>query len=200
MNAKVCIITGTPGTGKTSLTKIINGKIKTFCIFLNELITAEKHTLNYDNARETWVVNEKTLIPRLKEIIKRQKKGKNNKLIIIEGHLSDLVPNKLIDYKIVLRCHPDILIKRLEKKKFKESKIKENVQAEILGECVSFLLGKNIKKPILEIDTTNENFEEIAEDIVTIIKDDKDFKKYALGKIDWLEELFLNDRINEFFG
>lgn len=199
MKAKVCIISGTPGTGKTFLTKIISQKINTFCVFLNELIINEKHTLNYDNARETWVVNEKTLIPRLKEIIKREKRSKNYELIIIEGHLSDLVPNKLIDYGIVLRCHPDVLKRRLEKRDYKEGKIKENVQAEILGDCVSFLLEKKRIKSILEIDTTNENFEEIAKDVVSIIKNDKSFKKYALGKIDWLEELFSNNHLGEFF-
>lgn len=199
MKAKVCIISGTPGTGKTFLTKLISQKINIFCVFLNELIINEKHTLNYDNARETWVVNEKTLIPRLKEIIKLENRSKNYELIIIEGHLSDLVPNKLIDYGIVLRCHPDVLKRRLEKRNYKEGKIKENVQAEILSDCVSFLLKKKIKKPIIEFDTTNENFEEIAEDIISIIRNDKGFKKYALGKIDWLEALFSKDRLNEFF-
>lgn len=199
MKAKVCIISGTPGTGKTFLTKLISRKINTFCVFLNELIINERHTLNYDNARETWVVNEKTLIPRLKEIIKLEKRSKNYELIIIEGHLSDLVPSKLIDYGIVLRCHPNVLNSRLEKRNYKEGKIKENVQAEILGDCVSFLLEKKIIKTIMEIDTTNENFEEIAEDMVSIIKNDKGFEKYALGKVDWLEELFTNNHLDEFF-
>lgn len=199
MKAKVCIITGTPGTGKTHLTKIISDLLNAHPIFLSELITNENHQLGFDEKRETWVVNIKSLTPRLKEIIKNLKKKEDIDLIIIEGHFSDIVPSKFIDYIIVLRCHPDELSKRLRERGYKKSKIKENVQAEILGDCISHLLEKKLKGPIIEIETSEGDFDNIAESLVSIMRNDEGFERYALGNVDWLEELFKNDRLKEFF-
>jgi adenylate kinase len=199
LKVKVCIITGTPGTGKTLLAKKLGKKLNSRIIFLNELIREENHILGYDEDRDTSIANFKTLIPRLKELIKNYKKEKNIDLIIIEGHYSDVVPKKLIDYAIALRCHPDELNRRLKERDYREQKIKENIQAEILSECTTYLIDKEIKSPILEIDTSTGNFNEIVDNLHKIFVNGCGFEIYELGKVDWLDEIYEKNRLKEFF-
>jgi len=195
---KIIIISGTPGCGKTSvankLAKLINAKI----ISLNELAVSDDFSFEYDQERKTYIVDFKIFLPYILQKIKIIKMN-NSRFIIIESHFSDIIPNKLIDYVFILRCDPDELGKRLKKKNFDLNKIAENVQSEILGNCVNYLVQKKLKKPIFEIDTTNRNVESVAKTINDIIFAKINVENYYLGKIDWLEKLFQEDRLVEFF-
>ncbi|GAH26200.1 unnamed protein product, partial [marine sediment metagenome] len=63
------------------------------------------------------------------------------------------------------------------------------------GNCVNYFIQKKTKKPLFEIDTTNLSIESVANTIEEIL----DGKKYYIGKIDWLEKLYQEDRLKEFF-
>ncbi|MFX0141916.1 MAG: hypothetical protein ACFFDN_50230 [Candidatus Hodarchaeota archaeon] len=99
----------------------------------------------------------------------------------------------------MLRCDPDELGKRLEKKNYDSKKIAENIQAEILGNCVSYFVQKQMKVPLFEIDTTNLKIISIAKIIIDIVVENKDGNEYFIGNIDWLEKLFQENRLEEFF-
>ncbi len=195
---KIIIISGTPGCGKTSvaneLLKLIDAKI----ITLNELAVSDDFSFEYDNERKTYIVDFKVFLP---YILKKIKKIKKNEppFLIIESHFSDIIPKKYIDFAFILRCDPDELSKRLKKKNYDVKKITENVQSEIMGNCVNFLIEKMLKKPIYEIDTTNLDIKSVAKTINDIIFAKIDVERYYLGKVDWLEKLFQEDRLAEFF-
>ncbi len=195
---KIIIISGTPGCGKTSvaneLSKLNNAKI----ISLNELAISKDFSFEYDNERKTYIVDFKIFLPYIMKKIKKIRK-ENPQFLIIESHFSDIIPNKHIDYVFILRCDPDELANRLKGKKFNLKKITENVQTEILGNCVNYFIQKKIKRPLFEIDTTNLSIESVAKTIEDIIDGKKDVKKYNVGKIDWLEKLYQEDRLKEFF-
>ncbi|MFX1280638.1 MAG: adenylate kinase family protein [Promethearchaeota archaeon] len=195
---KTIIISGTPGCGKTSvaheLSNLILGKI----ISLNELAISENFSFDYDEDRKTVIVDFKIFLPNVLKKIKNLKK-KNPHHIIIESHFSDVIPNKYIDYAFILRCNPDELINRLKKKNYNSKKIKENIQAEILGNCTNYFIEKNTKKPLFEIDTSNLSIEAVAKIIEEIINGKQEGKEYSIGKIDWLEKLYQEDRLKEFF-
>ncbi len=195
---KIIIISGTPGCGKTSVTKVLSKLIDAKIIFLNELAVSEDFSFEYDKERKTYIVDFKIFLPYIINKIKVIKID-DPKFLIIESHFSDIIPKKYMDYVFILRCDPDELTKRLKEKNFDINKITENVQAEILGNCVNYLVQKKIKKPIYEINTTNLNIESVAKTINNIIFGKKDVEKYYLGKIDWLEKLFQEDRLVEFF-
>jgi adenylate kinase len=120
--------------------------------------------------------------------------------LLIESHFSDILPNRLIHYAIVLRCDPDELFKRLEKRGYKKEKIIENVQSEILGSCGNYFLNKRLKKPVLEVNTTGKSVENIAKIVVDLITERIDFNYYKIGKIDWLEKLNFENRLKEYFN
>jgi adenylate kinase len=195
---KNIIISGTPGCGKTSvakeITKLVNAKI----LSLNELAVSDKFSFEYDEERKTYIVDFEIFRP---YIIKKIKKIKENNpsYLIIESHFSDIIPNKYIDYPFILRCEPDELFKRLKNKKYDLKKVKENIQAEILGNCVNQFLQKKIKMPLYEIDTSNISIKSVAKIIIEIVIGNNNGVKYLIGKIDWLEKLFQEDRLAEFF-
>jgi len=198
---RIIIITGTPGTGKTSVAKelssLTNGKI----LSINRIVLKKKFIESYDQERKTYVVDSEKLISYLREKIKSYIK-KNLKILIIEGHYADLVPKNLIEILFILRCDPEILKERLRKKNVMEKSIIENVQAEILGNSVSYALenfGKKHRKKILEIDSSNKNIKEVASLMKKLIFNEKHRKNYYIGKIDWLEELNKKDLIFDYF-
>ena len=195
---KIIIISGTPGTGKTTVSKRISEIIGAAVISLNEITVSKKFTLEYDKNRETYVVDFERLWPYILNQIEELNRNKTN-ILIIEGHFSDLVPNELIDIAVILRCDPDILYKRLEVRGYKLKKIIENIQAEILGNCVNFMIQKKIRIPILEIDTSYFSIDDLAQLIIELISNGKKLEEYFVGKIDWLEKLSVNDRLNQFF-
>lgn len=195
---KVVIISGTPGTGKTTVSKEMTKVINAQVISLNDISIKKKFYTKYNSKRDTYVIDEENLIRYVLKIIKDYDPEKTD-FLLIESHFSDIIPNNIIDYVIILRCNPDELLKRLKKKSYNEEKIAENVQSEILGNSVNYFINKNIKKPLLEIDTTNLNIENIVNIIKGIITEKIDFKKYYIGKIDWLEDLFQQNRLKEFF-
>ncbi len=189
------IITGTPGTGKTIVSQKICQISNARSISLNDLVIEEDLIINYDNKRDTNVINKKKIINRVERLIKEQK-NRDYDYLIIESHFSDLVPNLYIDYAVILRCHPDELIVRLRKKEYTDAKIMENVQSEILGNCMNYLIQKKLKNPLIEIDTTKLTVEQVAKKIIDTIQT----KNYEETKqVDWLEELFRENRLNDFF-
>jgi len=195
---KIIIISGTPGSGKTSVARELNKLINSKVISLNKLAMSDKFLFKYDEKRSTYIVDLEIFLPYVLKVIKRIKKV-NPSYLIIESHFSDIIPEDYIDFVFVLRCDPDELLKRLEKKNYNSKKIIENIQAEILGNCVNYFIQKQMKIPLLEINTTNLRIVSVAKIIIDIVVNNKDGKSYSIGKIDWLEKLFQENRLEEYF-
>ena len=174
------IITGTPGTGKTTVTKKLKEKIDAEFISINSLLEDYDLNLGTDEIRGYKIVDTEKMIP----IIDNIKENTSKNLIIFEGHLAQDYPDA--DRVIVLRCNPEVLRQRLNTRTWRDEKIDENVSAEILGVCTSEsyeTYGSNVQ----EIETSNMKINEITEEIIKIIKNEA---KYPLGQIDYLEEYF----------
>jgi len=195
---KFLIVSGTPGTGKTTVSQNLLNNFKSKVISLNELAISEKLIIKYDMERETSVINEKKLVRHIIKLIEHYNKL-DLEYLIIESHFSDIVPSQYINYVIILRCDPDELCVRLKERGYKKEKIRENVQSEILGNSANYFLNKQLNKPILEIDTTNNSIDVITKTITKILTGMVDVNEYIIGKIDWLEKLSQEDRLEQFF-
>ena len=127
---KTIIITGTPGTGKTTVSKIISNKLESSLVAVNDLIE-EKHIYNgYDAEKDYKLVD----IDALSKEIKVKLSSSNDEYMIIEGHLAhEFKDEEDVDTVIVLRARPDILRKRLNKRNWSNSKVQENLEADELA-------------------------------------------------------------------
>ncbi|MDL5504146.1 MAG: adenylate kinase family protein, partial [Candidatus Methanoperedens sp.] len=126
----IIALSGTPGTGKTTVCEVIREHSqyrKQFSIIdVNKLVLDEKIYTGKDEERDTYEADMDKLGKRLKQEIEK-KQGRD---VIMEGHLSHHLP---ADAVIVLRAHPVALRKRLGKRKnYSFQKVKENCDAEAL--------------------------------------------------------------------
>jgi len=165
-------ITGTPGVGKTTVSKVLGDKLGIKVIDITEAVKEYKLYTEKDEDMDSYVIDFEKLEKFVSEIEEKEK------TIILDGHVSHLLNP---DYIIVLRCNPEIIKERLEKRGYKPKKVLENVQAEILDVCLCESKGK-----VYEIDTTSRDVEDIVDEIVEAIK----HKKERKGIVNWTEEYF----------
>lgn len=149
---RIIIVSGTPRTGKTTLSRKLARKLNYFYFDVNNFIVKNKLYEGYDRKRKTRIVDVNKLNKALIGEIKKLKLSKKHIGIIIDSHLSHYIPKKYVDLCIVAKCDIKELNKRLKKKKYNKSKIEENLQAEIFDICLNE--AKDREHKILIIDTT----------------------------------------------
>lgn len=149
---KVIAVSGTPGTGKTYLSRKLAKKLGFYYFDVNKFISKNKLYEGYDKKRKTKIVDVKKLNRKLIGEIKEIKNNEKFKGITIDSHLSHYLPKKYIDFCIITKCDIEELNKRLKRKKFRKSKIQENLQAEIFDVCYDEAIDR--KHKIITVDTT----------------------------------------------
>ena len=162
-------LTGTPGTGKTSLSKLLVKEV----ISLSDYY--EEASENKNESGE-WIVN----IDKLDLILK------NINCEIFEGNFSHKLAR--IEQIIILRCDPLILEKRLKYRNYTEDKVKENLEAEAMGIIYSESLEYLGKENIIQIDNENKTLKETAEIINKYINDNIKLEEeidYSERILDW---------------
>jgi len=184
----ITALTGTPGTGKTTVCEIISEhsqyRKQFYIVDLNKLILDEKLYTGKDEARDTYIADMDKLEERVKEIINQVPEGVD---VLMEGHLAHLLHADAI---IVLRAHPVALRKRLGKKNYSFKKIQENADAEALDVILVEAVERN--KNVFEIDTTNMNPLAVVKAVAFIIESLKQGKipeEFLPGKIDWIHHV-----------
>jgi len=177
----IIALTGTPGTGKTSVSNILQEN-DFEVVDLNKIAISNNFLIGEDEERDSKIVDVDTSNEYINEI------HKEKDIVFIDGHLSHLL--KSVDKVIILRCHPDELRKRLSQKRWKKSKVKENIEAEILDIILCEAVEIHPEKNVFEIDTTNLDINNVSELIVEIINNNfEHMKKHNIGNIDWSEEI-----------
>ncbi|MBW3003394.1 adenylate kinase family protein [Candidatus Woesearchaeota archaeon] len=128
----VIIVTGSVGTGKTTLAKKLAKSLNYTYIDVNKVINEKKLCEAFDKERDCVVVDEKKLSQVLVDLIK-----KSNKSLIIDSHMSYFIPKNYVDLCIVTKCEDlKVLEARLKKRGYSKNKIKENIEAEIFNVCL----------------------------------------------------------------
>ncbi len=146
---KVICVSGTPCTGKTTLAKRLAKQASYKYIDVNKLIKDNKLNESYDRKKKCYVVDVKKLNKILIGLIKEKDKN-----LVIDSHLSHHLPKKYVNLCIITKCDLKILEKRLIKRKYLKSKIRENLDCEIFDICLNE--AKENKHKIKIVDTSKK--------------------------------------------
>ncbi|MEM2092344.1 MAG: adenylate kinase family protein [Candidatus Bathyarchaeia archaeon] len=188
---RIIIITGTPGVGKSSVSKALASKINAHIISIGNLVKEEKLYSGVDRERDTLIADTERVSKRVKEIISKVQGD-----VIVEGHFAvDVVPPKWVSVAFVLRRDPEELRRILEGRSYSERKIMENLAAEILDVCLYEAIKRCGVKKVCEIDVTSKSVEDVVGEILDVLNG---VRECRVGIVDWLGKLEAEGKLDEY--
>lgn len=143
---KIIIVSGTPGTGKSTLAIKLAKEKGYYRLDLHQHY--KELSVGYDKPSKSYVIDEKKFLNLIKKEIKAHSKEKG---IIIDTHISHLLPKRMVDLCIITKCsNLKELEKRLKKRKYSKAKIRENLDCEIFQVCLGEALERDHKVKVIE--------------------------------------------------
>ena len=167
-----CALTGTPGTGKTTISKLLNTKI----VHLSDYYEASSE--GKTNSGE-WLID----LDKMNNLVKKLELDE----VFYEGHTSHTLDN--LDMVILLRCDPSILKDRLASRNYSEEKINENLEAEALNIIYDEALENITADKIFQLDTTKQTPQGSAKKLI----------EFMNGNIKLDESFDYSERIMEWY-
>ena len=110
--SNIIFISGTPCTGKTTISEVLSQKLNWELVKINDLAISNNLVLGIDDDKGYKIIDVDALNETLLGIISKSDN------LIVEGHLSHLCSGA--DKLIILRCRPEILEKRLALRDYSE--------------------------------------------------------------------------------
>jgi len=191
--ARIILITGTPGVGKTTVATELASRLKAELVNVGDLVRNENLVAESDKERGTLIADIKKVRARIRSIL-RKAQGDT----VVEGHYAyDVVSRESNPYVFVLRRDPDALEASLKSRGYDEKKIQENVAAEVLDVCLIGAMKRLGPERLCEIDTTSMNVESVAKEVTAILKGEKPME---YGNVDWLGRLEEEGRLERFLS
>lgn len=165
------IITGTPGCGKTSHAESLVSLLSKPYKHLNvsDLAKERKCLESYDEKLDTYVVDEDKLLDSFEEDLREGG-------AVVDWHCCDIFPERLIDLVVVLKTDTSKLFDRLKKRGYKDNKIQENLDCEIMEVIWQDAAESYIPEIVIPLDSNSvedmeENVERIAAWVENWVKD-----------------------------
>jgi adenylate kinase len=118
------LITGTPGTGKSTLAELVIESTGLHYINVGELVKEKGLHEGFDQEFQSYILDDDKVVDELEDVVS---KGGN----IVDFHSCELFPERWFDLVLVLRTDNTILYDRLEKRGYPQKKITENIDCEI---------------------------------------------------------------------
>jgi adenylate kinase len=156
---KAVALTGTPGTGKSSVASVLRKRgydVKE----VMELVREIGLPSGYSRRDDCLVVDTDELTERTASFW-----SEGDGITVVEGHLAHFASCSMA---VVLRCSPSKLFTRLEKRGWEHSKVLDNVRSEVLD--VILIESTERIKCIHELDTSNTTAGQTADEVEMIIK------------------------------
>lgn len=120
------LITGTPGAGKSFISKKLVERFHLVHQDVSELVKEHDFTDGFDEELNCPFLDEDRLLDYLEPIMQ---KGGN----IVEYHSNELFPERWFQLVLVVTCDTQLLFDRLTARNYNKKKIEQNMQCEIFG-------------------------------------------------------------------
>lgn len=186
-SGEAIVITGTPGVGKTEVAKMLSRETGRKLIDLNALAKESRGIKGRDSARGASIVD----VSAVRKALRKALKVDQN--VIIESHFAEIVPDEFVKVAIVLRCNPLVLKERLARRGYPDSKVKENVEAELLDSCLIAAM-KSFGDRVREIDTTGREVSEVVKEAERAFRGKGGL---VAGSVNWISVLEIEGRLQD---
>ncbi|KAH8120096.1 P-loop containing nucleoside triphosphate hydrolase protein [Phellopilus nigrolimitatus] len=142
----VILITGTPGTGKTTHAQLLaqQSPVPLQHINVGDLVKDKGLHEGYDEEWQTYIVDEDKLLDELEPLASAGG-------LILDWHTCDMFPERWIDLVVVLRCDHSKLWERLEQRNYSMKKIQENNESEIMQSVLDEARESYAQEVIVEL-------------------------------------------------
>ncbi len=153
------LITGYPGTGKTTLSKIL-GKEYSYKVVNDKSFSLANKLGEKDNQEKEYIVDITKLNKEFSKFIRTHK----NENLIFEGHLwPEMSKSNLMKFKRIVLLETDLklLRRRYEERNYLPAKIEENLFCEETKYIETILKGKGVKYILIK--TTNNEVKNLKE-------------------------------------
>jgi adenylate kinase len=163
----IITVTGTPGVGKTTLSKLLAERLG------YEYVSVRDFALEKgigESAGDEIEID----VDELARLASEEFRERN---VVIDGHLSHFIPADIV---IVLRLHPGAVAERLKVRGYPPKKLAENVEAEFVDVILVEAVEEN--ENVLEVDTTGKGPEEVLNEVLSLLQAGI---KRRVGIVDW---------------
>jgi adenylate kinase len=179
-------LTGTPGTGKTTVADRLDATV----VHLNDVVRERGLTERTDEERGTLVVDVDAVTDYLDEEL-----GAEAGSVVVESHLAHLFD---ADRVVVLRCHPAELVERLRTREDAAShdppktpemvsrSAEENAEAEALDVVLAEAVEQHGADAVYEVDTTGRDPDAVAADVRAVLAGDREPSAGTVDFTEWL--------------
>ena len=189
--AKIIIVTGTPGVGKTIIGKLLARKTGSTFLSLGDIMRRNRLHKGFDRRSGSYIINERAVEKKLQKYFEdHREKG-----MVFETHfVSSIIHKTRGMVAVVLRLDPVVLARRLGARNWPKRKIWENVEAEIIDLSLHDAFKVLGKARVYELDATGKRPGNIVREVLNVLSR----KEGWSSKSNWLEKydpILLSKRI-----
>ncbi|GMI04682.1 hypothetical protein TrRE_jg2765 [Triparma retinervis] len=119
------LLTGTPGTGKTSTSELLAEKLGFKHLNVSEIVKTHNCHEGRDEEFDTYILDDDKLIDAMEPMVE-------DGGCVVDFHTCDVFPERWFDLVLVLRANTDVLFDRLSERGYSDKKRNENMESEIM--------------------------------------------------------------------
>ncbi|KAJ2787317.1 factor activating pos9 [Coemansia interrupta] len=168
------LITGTPGTGKTTTAEMVALAAELKKITVGDLVKERKLHDGYNDDMDTYWLNEDKVVDEMEAMMA-------DGGMCIDFHTCGFFPERWFDLVVVLRADTKKVYDRLEARGYKQNKISENVECEIMQVVLDE--AHESYKPELILELQSNTVEDMEENVEKIARRVDEFRRKHAQKL-----------------
>ncbi|QCD94383.1 transcription initiation factor TFIID subunit 9/ adenylate kinase [Vigna unguiculata] len=153
------LVTGTPGTGKTTMCTTLAEATQLRHINIGELVKEKNLHDGWDDELDCYVLNEDLVCDELEDVMEE---GGN----IVDYHGCDFFPERWFDCVVVLQTDNTILYDRLSRRGYTDSKLSNNIECEIFQVLLEEAKESYSEEKVVAL--KSDNIEDISRNVATL--------------------------------